>query len=139
MRVWIFAAVAAVALAAAGCGRKQAENVMGPQETVEAFCRAVAGGEFDVAMDLCDMDTMGEYIGSYARAWEAAKEQDGGAAAIAAGMVSEMEMDFEDIIKEGEKRHVFFRMNLDGGEKKKLAIVRKEEGAWKVETVIDRP
>ena len=139
MRVWIFAAVAAVALAAAGCGRKQAENVMGPQETVEAFCRAVAGGEFDVAMDLCDMDTMEKYIGSYARAWEAAKEHDGGAAAIAADMVSEMEMDFEDIIKEGEKRHVFFRMSLDGGEKKKLAIVRKEEGAWKVETVIDRP
>lgn len=139
MRMRIFAAAAAVALAAAGCGRKQAENVMGPQETVEAFCRAVAGGEFEVAMDLCDMDTMEEYIGSYARAWEAAKEQDGGAAAIAAGMVSEMEMDFEDIIKEGDSRHVFFRMSLGGEEKKKLAILRKEEGEWKVETVTDRP
>ena len=139
MRMRIFAAAAAVALAVAGCGRKQAENVMGPQETVEAFCRAVAGGEFEVAMNLCDMDTMEEYIGSYARAWEAAKEQDGGAAAIAAGMVSEMEMDFEDIIKEGDRRHVFFRMSLGGEEKKKLAILRKEEGEWKVETVTDRP
>ena len=44
----------------AGCGggqektgaEKRAE--MGPEGTVEAFCRAVAGGDFAVAKSLCD-------------------------------------------------------------------------------------
>ena len=46
---------------AAGCGgseEKKAAVQMGPEETVEAFCRTMAAGGFEDAMALCDTMTM---------------------------------------------------------------------------------
>ena len=128
---------AIVLLAAQGCSeQKKAE--LGPEQTVETFCRAVAGGDFETATSLCDISSMKEYIEEYEQAWSMLQKKDGGIFEIAAEMLADAEFTVEDMIKEGERRHIFFRLNFKGEEKKKLAIIRKEEGAWKVEAIIDR-
>lgn len=137
MKRWIVC-FAVVGMMAAGCG-EQKKVEMGPEETVEAFCRAVAGGDFETAMSLCDSLSMKEYVDGYVRTLDMLKQRDSSAAAIASAVVAEAEFIFEDTVKEGDSRHIFYRMSLDSREKKKLAILKKEEGAWKVETIIDRP
>ena len=137
MRRGIFGIMVAVVMIA-GCGGGK-QTVMGPEETVEAFCRAVSVGKFDEAMSLCDTMTMKKYIDTYAQAWDVLEKKDSNTLAIAAASLAEAEFMIEDIIKEGDRRHVFFRLTFNGEEKQKLAITRKEEGAWKVETIIDRP
>ena len=137
MKRWIVC-FAVVGMMAAGCG-EQKKVEMGPEETVEAFCRAVAGGDFETAMSLCDSLSMKEYVDGYVRTLDMLKQRDSSAVAIASAVVAEAEFIFEDTVKEGDSRHIFYRMSLDSREKKKLAILKKEEGAWKVETIIDRP
>ena len=137
MKRWIIC-FAVAGMMAAGCGEKKKVE-MGPEETVEAFCRAVAGGDFETAMSLCDSLSMKEYVDGYVRTLDMLKQRDSSSVAIAAATVAEAEFIVEDTIKEGDSRHIFFRLRLDGKEKKKLATLKKEEGAWKVETIIDRP
>ena len=127
---------------AAGCGgseEKKSAVQMGPEETVEAFCRTMAAGGFEDAMALCDTMTMKEYIESYTKAWDMQVKADSSAAAIAAAMLSEADFKVEDIAREGEKRHILYIMDAGNGLKKeKNATVRKEEGVWKVEQITDR-
>ncbi len=136
----IFGALAVMLLLAAGCGRnKDAEKVqMGPEETVEEFCRAVAGCEFDKAVSLCDTLTMKEYIERYAGAWETMARRDSGAAAVAAASLAGSDFIVEETSRDGDRRTVTYTITAgEGLQKKKTATVRKEEGAWKVERITD--
>ena len=130
----------------AGCGggqektgaEKRAE--MGPEGTVEAFCRAVAGGDFAAAKALCDTVAMKPYIDSYAEALTSQTKKDGGVAAIAAESLSMMEFTTDDIVKDGDSRKVHYTIaGPEGMSKKKTATVKKIEGVWKVEEITDRP
>ena len=129
----------------AGCGggqEKKAEKraEMGPEGTVEAFCRAVAGGDFAAAKALCDTVAMKPYIDSYAEALTSQTKKDGGAAAIAAESLSMMEFTTDDIVKDGDSRKVHYTIaGPEGMIKKKTATVKKIEGVWKVEEITDRP
>lgn len=130
-------AIALLMLAAAGCGEKKA-GVMGPEETVEAFCRAVAGGEFEKAARLCDTTAMKGYIQDYAQALDMLARKDSAAVSIAAESLAEASFEIEDTARDGDRRIVTFTIDAgDGMNKKKTAAVRKEEGEWKVEKITD--
>ena len=66
-------------------------------------------------------------------------KQDSGAFRIASQMLSEVEFTIEDIVKEGEERHIFCSIGFDVNKKGKLIILKKEEGEWKVKETADRP
>ncbi len=124
----------------AGCGerRDKTGGQMKPEETVEAFCKAVARGDFKTAMPLCDTLTMKEYIDNYVQAWDVLVQKDSGAVAIAASSLAESVFTVDDITKDGEKRIVSYTITAgDGMQKKKSATVKKEEGEWKVEKITD--
>ncbi len=123
------------------CGGNKAEEkkAMGPEEVAVAFCRSVAGGEFENAMELCDTAAMKGYIDAKAEAWSRISEQDSSAFAIAANMLSEAEVIIDDVIKEGDERHVFCTIGFEGNTKGKVLIMKKEEGEWRVKTIADRP
>lgn len=133
------ALVAAGLILAAGCGGQQGEKaVMGPEETVEAFCRAVAGGDFAEAADYCDLQTMKSYIDERSEAWDMLQKKDSSAVAIASAILSEADIKFEDTVREDNRRHISFTISFMDDIKKKTATVKKEGDAWKVEAITDR-
>jgi len=138
----VLATAAAVMMLAAGCGgseEKKTEEQLGPEETVEAFCREMAAGGFEDAMALCDTMTMKGYIETYAEAWEMQVKADSSATAIAGSVLAGAEFIVEDAVKEGDRRHILYIMDAGNGLKKeKKATVRKIEGVWKVEQITDR-
>lgn len=121
-----------------GCG-SAAEKAMGPEEVAESFCRAVAAGEFGQARALCDTVTMKDYINGLEADWAMLQKQDSSAFVIALQMMSEIEFNVEDVIKEDDERHLFCSIGIDGNRKGKLIILKKEEGEWKVRETADRP
>lgn len=132
-------AVVVAVMMAAGCGQRGESVEMGPGQTVEAFCRAMAAGEFDNARALCDTVAMKDYIGNYAEALKMQMDADSSVAAIAAGLVSGAEMAIDQVVKDGDRRLVHYTITLaEGTTKTKTANVRKEEGAWRVEAITDR-
>lgn len=133
--IWI-----AAMMAVAGCGRKGESVEMGPAETVEAFFRELTSGDIGAAASLCDTLTMKDYISAYSEALNMQRDRDSSVAAIAAGMLKKAEIIIEDISKEGDRRVV--TCTIDAGEgmkKRKTAVLKKEEGEWKVEKMTDRP
>lgn len=136
------ATAAALMLLAAGCRGREEKNtgaVLGPEQTVEAFCKAVAAGKIDGAMALCDTMTMKGYIESYTTAWDMQTRTDSSATAIAAAVLADAEFTVEDVVKDGDKRHILYIMDAGNGLKKeKKATVRKDDGVWKVEQITDR-
>lgn len=123
------------------CGGNNAKELkaMGPEEVAVAFCRSVAGGEFEKAMELCDTTAMKGYIDGQAAQWNRISEQDSSTFAIAAKMLSETEILVDDVIKEGDERHVFCSIRFEENTKGKVLIVKKEEGEWRVKAIADRP
>ena len=123
------------------CGGNNAKELkaMGPAEVAVAFCRSVAGGEFEKAMELCDTTAMKGYIDGQAAQWNRISEQDSSTFAIAAKMLSETEILVDDVIKEGDERHVFCSIGFEENTKGKVLIVKKEEGEWRVKAIADRP
>ena len=115
------------------------DKELGPGETIELFCRTVASGDFKGAYALCDTTTMKDYIQNCSRAWNMLQKQDSNALGIASGILSDMQIEIDDISKDGNSRSVFYTINAgEGLSKQKVAIVRKEEGEWKVSEIIDR-
>ena len=137
----IYGAVTALLLMAAGCRERndgRTEVVLGPEETVEAFCKAVAGSDFEKAMSLCDTTAMKGYIGQYAQTWNMMARKDSGATAIAAASLANAEFIVEDMTRDGDKRMIIYTIAAGKDMKKtKTAGVRKEEGTWKVEKITD--
>ena len=133
-------AVAVVAaMMAAGCGQRSESVEMGPGETVEAFCKALAGGDSETAMELCDTAAMNGYIRNFVEALDMQMQADSCVAMIAAGMVSQAEISVDEVVKDGDRRIVHYTVRVsEDMTKTKSAKVRKEEGAWKVEAITDR-
>ena len=129
-----------ITLMVAGCGGgEKAGAETGPEGTVEAFCRAVAGGDFDKAKALCDTVAMKGYIERYAAELATQARRDSSAVAIAAAELAKAAFTVDDIVRDGESRHVHYTMSTaDGMDKKKTATVKKIEGVWKVEEITDR-
>lgn len=133
-------AVAVVAaMVAAGCGQRSESVEMGPGETVEAFCKALAGGDLEAARERCDTVTMNGYIRNFVEALDMQMQADSCVAGIAAGMLTQAEFAVDEVAKEGDRRIVHYTVKVsEDMTKKKTAKVRKEEGVWKVEAISDR-
>ena len=131
--------ILAMVLMAAGCGeKKQAETVLGPEETVIGFFKAVAGGDAETALSLCDAETMGTYIDTYVAALNSMTKKDSSATAIASSLLADADIVITDNTKEGDKRLISYAVEFgDGLTKRKTATVKKEGGAWKVERITD--
>lgn len=139
-RAFKYLMIAAVAVMMAACGRKEGRKVaeMGPEETAVEFCRAVVGGDFAEAAALCDTLTMKGYISSQEKAWSMLHKADSCACRIAVGLLAEAEMTVEEVIREGDERHVFLTIVFEENRKDKQVILKKEEGEWKVTAITDR-
>lgn len=118
------------------CSGKDTQSELGPEATLEAFYSNLCAGEFDKAEQLCDTLKMDGYISSFKDAWE---DADSTVCAIASDILSEMTLTVTDTQKDGQRRTVFYELsNTDDSNKEKVATLRKEEGAWKIEEITDR-
>ena len=125
----------AMALMAVGCGGAK-EQELGPGETVQAFCKAVAQNNLVAAEGLCDMQTMAEYMDSVSEIWGSS---DSPVADIASVMLAEMKVEIDNIVKSENGRTVFYTISLpEGKNKEKIADLKKEEKGWKIERITDR-
>ena len=103
---------------------------------MEMFYRNLCCGDLDGAGSLCHKPGMDGYLESFRTAWE---KTDSTTAAIASDMLSEMTVNITDEEKDGQTRTVFYKLTgTDGQNKEKIATLRKEEGAWKIEAITDR-
>lgn len=121
-----------------GCRDAEEKKVMEPEEVAEQFCRAVAGGEFEQAWALCDTVAMKDYLNEQEASWNMLEQVDSSAFSIASEMLRNIDFTVEDIVKEGEERHLFTSIGFNGSKKGKLIILKKEEGEWKVSQIADR-
>lgn len=127
--------LATIAVITAGCFQGNKSEI-GPHETLEMFYRNLCCGDLDGAENLCISPQMNGYLESFRTAWE---KTDSTTAAIASDMLSEMTVNITDEEKDGQTRTVFYKLTgTDGQNKEKIATLRKEEGAWKIEAITDR-
>lgn len=130
----------AVLLAAGyGCTGGGQNAAAGPEETVSAFYGALAEGDFDKASRLCDTLAMGEYIGRYASEWDRmAMQADSCTCAIACSLMTTMKTVIVSCGKKDDRTEVRYSLEASGyPQKDKKAVLRKEEGEWKIEAVTD--
>jgi hypothetical protein len=113
------------------------EKAMGPEETVETFCRAMATGEWKEAEALCDTVSMREYLNSYKDTWEVLLKEEGRVMEIAQVLLAETATTIKDVRREDDRRIVSYTLTVDGNCKTREATLRKEEGAWRVERISD--
>lgn len=116
---------------------KQGEQVLGPEATVEAFCRAVAAGDMERAGELCDTVSMKGYLDAWTETWSELTEKDSSALRIAAGILSESTFTVTDVVKDGDRRIIKYTLETGDKSKNRSAVVRKEEGEWRVEGMTD--
>ena len=127
-----------IAAMLSGCrGGEQGEQVSGPEAVVEAFCRAVAAGDFETAGGLCDTVSMKGYLDEWRKVWNDLQKEDSSALAIASSMLSGAEIEVIRTERYGEKRTVLYRIEAEGNSKTRTATVKNEEGEWKVEEISD--
>lgn len=136
-KIFIVALVGICALMQ-GCRSAEEKKEMGPEEVAESFCRAVAGGDFGQAWALCDTVAMKDYLNEQEASWNMLEQVDSSAFSIASEMLRNIDFTVEDIVKEGEERHLFTSIGFNGSNKGKLIILKKEEGEWKVSQIADR-
>lgn len=130
------AAILAIVLSVFVSGKRDGSSTPGPEETVEAFCKALTAGDFSAAANYCRMPEMDEYIGRLSSAWEAS---DSAAAAIVPAILSETAVRITDLVKDGQDRTVFYELTAaDGAKKEKIAVLTSEEGKWKIKEITDR-
>lgn len=128
---------AAVIICSCNQAGKQ-EKALGPEETVEAFCKAVACGDFIAARELCDTVSMAPYIDACQEKWDNMARMDSALVDIAAALLSSAQIEINETVKDGECRKVFYTIDATMGMKKeKVATVKKEEGAWRVGMISD--
>ena len=125
----------AMTLMAVGCGGAR-EQELGPGETVQAFCKAVAEGNLAAAEGLCDMQMMAEYMNSVSDIWNNA---DSSVAGIMPVILAQMQVEIDNVTKSENGRTVFYTISLPGGKnKEKIADLKKDEKGWKIERITDR-
>ena len=136
IRYIILIAAAAIACSCSQTGKQ--EKALGPEETVEAFCKAMACGDFTAARELCDTVSMASYIDACQEKWDNMARMDSALVDIAAALLSSAQIEINETVKDGECRKVFYTIDATMGMKKeKVATVKKEEGAWRVGMISD--
>lgn len=132
------AAGAVTAVVLLSRGRDTGSVRIGPEETLEAFCRAMAAGKFQAAEEFCDTLTMKEHLMKYRQTWDELEQKDSGVLAIASGMLESSEIIMEQTVKNGDTREIHYTIKFGEDNISKVASMRKEEGEWKIERITDR-
>jgi len=130
------AVAAFIFLVGNGCRSGQSVE-MGPSEVVEAFNRAITAGDFTQAAALCDTVAMKDYLESYKEAWEVLQAEDSTVLSIASSILEKAVIEVTEVRKEADKRIVLYSLEADGHSKTRKAVVKKEEGEWRVERITD--
>ena len=113
------------------------DAIMGPEDTVEAFCRAVAAGDMEAARSLCDGESMKEYLDGWVKIRGELALKDSSALNIAAGILSEADFLAVRSERRGNERFITYTLEADGKTKTRQAIVINEEGEWRVKNITD--
>ena len=122
-------------VAACGCAQNKSSE-LGPEDALKAFYRSMCSGDFRGAEILCDTVSMGAYIDAFRTKWAMSEEN---IVAKTAEILSETSVDVTDVERNGQNRTIFYKLiSADGRSKEKIATLRKEEGAWKIEQITDR-
>jgi hypothetical protein len=81
---------------------------------------------------------MGSYLEMNRNNWEHMRQTDSTVAEIAASLLSSAEVEIGDVVRENDRRMVHYSIDAVMGMKKnKIATVKKEGSAWKVEKITD--
>lgn len=127
------AIILGIAATVAACSQNN-ETVLGPEDALEAFHKALYSGEFEQAKALCDTLGMKGYIDSFRTVWE---RNDAAVTEIVSDIMSETQMKITDTKKSEEGRTIFYELTFDGKSKTKAASMKKEEGEWKIARITD--
>ena len=127
--------LAVCTLITAGCFQG-ADKGKRPEDTVNAFYKALCSGEFEQAESHCDTLGMKSYLDIFRNAWEAADEDQ---IMAASEILKEISVTVNDIERDGQDRTVFYTLtSAEGKTKEKIATLMKEEGEWKIGQITDR-
>lgn len=142
LKYTLIAGIAAGVVAAAvilTCRNRGNDVELGPGQTVEELCRAMTEGDFAKAYRLCDPKSMEEYIESYRKSMENMVSRDSSVAEVAVSLLSQTQIHIDDVVKDGDKRSVFYTLtDYKGRSRQKVATAVKEEGEWRVKQITDR-
>ena len=128
----------ATAVMAVSCGGDVRQKADGPEAVVTSFNLAMASGDWEEASQLCDTSSMKGYIAAYQQAWDYLHQQDSSVAMIASQMLSAASIEVLKVEKVEGSREVTYTIGTEGLQKRRKAIVNKnEEGAWKVTAITD--
>ena len=82
-----------------GCRDAEEKKAMEPEAVAEAFCRAVAAGDFETASSLCSAADMAVYLDRQKEGWDEAREkEDSSALLIASDMLSDIGITIDEVI-----------------------------------------
>ena len=116
--------------------QQNGETKLGPDATLESFYKSLCAGEFVQAESLCDAPGMEGYVNGFRPAWE---QNDSTTRKIASAILADVSIEITDTEQNGQDRTIFYKMTATGGQsKEKIAILRKEEGEWKIMAITDR-
>ena len=118
-------------------GSKNSYTEMSPEAVEESFNKALASGDFEKVSGLCDTVSMKPYLENYINVWKEIQEKDSSALAIASSILSEAVLTIERSEKTEAGRAVYYRIGTEEKSKRKIAVLKKEEGEWRVETITD--
>ena len=130
-------AVVALLICMTGCKGGQKSLEMGPADTVIAFHKAAAVGDWAEAQKHCDAAIMREYIDTYKAFFENLEKKDEGAMKVARSILDDLTITIDEVRKEEDKRTVRYTLGINGMSKTKKSTLVKKEGAWKVEKIIE--
>ena len=128
-------AVIAAIMSLTGCGGGSKSMEMAPSETVKAFCKAIASGDWEQAKELCDTASMKDYLQANMQEWQKLQTEDEGAMAVAESIMAQTSVTIEQTSKEDDKRVVIYTLAVEEFSKKCKATLKKEAGAWRVERI----
>ena len=130
----VAAAAGWILLSSSGSRKTKAQ----PEDTVMTFCAAVTTGDMNQIRELCDTLQMREYLNRLENIWSDIADEGEKVVEIAASLLKCMETSITHVEKLEDRRAVSFRLESEGMVKEKTAILRNEEGAWKIESLQDR-
>ena len=123
--------------AAASCGHRGGEKEDSPETVMAAFNRAVESGDFAKAWTMVDSLGMKDYMESYQQAWDTLSQQDSTALSIAGTLLGGVVPDIRHIEKDGQQRRISYSLEAGGKTKQRKAVMKKEEGGWKIVSITD--
>ena len=124
-------------LAAAGCGG--GKNEIEPAEVVVRFHHALTSMDFSGANEYCTDGAVQEYMTTFKDACYEMLKKDNAATEAAASLLSKDEVIIVDTARNKDQRTVFYTISDGCGHTKdKIAVLKKEEGEWKIAEIKDR-